>query len=141
MRLSKPKSRRNFLASRAWAILRARHLRRRPNCAWCGARGPKGMTVDHVEPRARRPDLAMDPANLQTLCSQCHGQAKQHHERADGDVLAGGSSSNGWPVDPGHPWNLPRGAAPGARLAPKRPAVEATYGPAAELLLRPKKPP
>jgi hypothetical protein len=80
------------------------------------------MTVDHREPRSRRPDLALAPSNLQTLCSRCHGQAKQHHERTAGDVMAGGSSAAGWPVDPGHPWNLAASAPPGARLAPKPPA-------------------
>lgn len=119
MRLGKGKSR-EFLASRAWAIVRARHLRAHPNCSWCGARGPKGMTVDHVIPRRLRPDLACDPGNLQSLCGPCHGSAKQHHERTAGDVLATGSSSSGWPVDPGHPWNMAATAAPAARLAPKR---------------------
>lgn len=79
------------------------------------------MTVDHIKRRSMFPELALDPANLQTLCGTCHGQAKQAHELAAGDVLASGSSSSGWPVDPGHPWNLAASAAPAARLAPPRP--------------------
>ena len=111
---------RAFLISRAWAITRARHLKRHPHCVMCHAKGPKGMTVDHVTPRSVRPDLALDPNNLQTLCSQCHGQAKQHHERKAGDVLAGGSTVEGWPADPAHPWNMPATAPAQARLTPKR---------------------
>jgi hypothetical protein len=76
------------------------------------------MTVDHIVSRSRRPDLALDPRNLQTLCGTCHGSAKQHHEKSAGDVLAGGSKPSGWPDDPAHPWNLTGGADPRARLAP-----------------------
>ena len=111
---------RAFLTTRAWAIVRARHLRRHPHCAWCRAKGPKGMTVDHVIPRSLRPDLQSDPGNLQTLCSQCHGQAKQHHERVEGDTLRGGSTPAGWPLDPAHPWNLPATAPAQARLTAAR---------------------
>lgn len=131
---------RDFLRSRVWAIVRARHLRAHPNCSWCPARGPKGMTVDHVIRRADRPDLALDPANLQTLCGSCHGSAKQHHERTAGDVLATGSSSSGWPVDPSHPWNLNAGAAPAVRLSPNRGRKAPAYRPSLKPALRPKKP-
>lgn len=94
------------------------------------------MTVDHIEPRVRRPDLALAPSNLQTLCNRCHGQAKQHHERTAGDPMQGGSSAAGWPADPAHPWNLASSAPPAARLAPAgtvpgqlpRPAGNSPYG-------------
>lgn len=56
-----------FYRSRAWAVLRAKKLRLSPNCEWCRARGPRGMHVDHIEPLRRRPDLALDVTNLQTL--------------------------------------------------------------------------
>jgi len=91
------------------------------------------MTVDHIEPRSRRPELALDPANLQTLCGTCHGQAKQAHELAAGDVMAGGSSSSGWPVDPGHPWNLAASAPAAARLAPPRPSNDPRGRPAPQI--------
>lgn len=96
------------------------------------------MTVDHKIPRAVRPDLALEPTNLQTLCGPCHGQAKQHHERTAGDVLASGSSSSGWPVDPGHPWNLGAGASPAARLAPIRAVPAPRHRPAANAATGPK---
>lgn len=99
------------------------------------------MTVDHIEPRSRRPDLALAPSNLQTLCGPCHGQAKQHHERTAGDVLASGSSSSGWPSDPGHPWNLAAGAAPAARLAQNRPEAGRPGRPDPRIALRGKKRP
>lgn len=94
------------------------------------------MTVDHKLPRSLRPDLALDPTNLQTLCGQCHGLAKQHHEATAGDVLAGGSSSSGWPVDPRHPWNLAAGATPAARLASNRAADGPPRRPGPKIALR-----
>jgi len=97
------------------------------------------MTVDHIQPRRRRPDLALDPGNLQTLCATCHSSAKQRHENAAGDVLAGGSSSSGWPADPGHPWNLPANSSPAARLAPKRAAAGRPYAPGAKNAVGPGK--
>ena len=98
------------------------------------------MTVDHVIPRRLRPDLAADPGNFQTLCGPCHGSAKQHHERTAGDVLASGSSSAGWPIDPAHPWNLDAGAPPAVRLSPKRGSDGRRYRPGAKTSLRPEKP-
>jgi hypothetical protein len=94
------------------------------------------MTVDHIQARRIRPDLALEPGNLQTLCATCHSSAKQAHERSAGDVMAGGSSSTGWPADPGHPWNLPASASPAARLAPKRPSPGRPYRPRPKTALR-----
>jgi hypothetical protein len=87
------------------------------------------MTVDHIRPRAERPDLALSPANLQTLCDTCHGQAKQAHERNAHDPLAGGTSATGWPVDPRHPWNGGAGRAAPAK-SPARVPVSASGAPA-----------
>jgi len=98
------------------------------------------MTVDHVIARSLRPDLALDPSNLQTLCSQCHGLAKQHHERAAGDVFAGGSTGAGWPVDPGHPWNMGNAGPAAARLLPKRPPAGPRYRPEPKNAVRRLKP-
>ena len=44
-------------------------------CARCGA---SGVTLDahHIIPKAERPDLAVDPANGEMLCVECH--AKEH---------------------------------------------------------------
>jgi 5-methylcytosine-specific restriction endonuclease McrA len=30
------------------------------------------MMVDHIVPRSKRPDLALDISNLQTLCGRCN---------------------------------------------------------------------
>jgi hypothetical protein len=116
---------RDFLKSRAWRIVRARHLVEHPDCAWCPASGPAGMTVDHIKPRSERPELALAPSNLQTLCATCHGSAKQSHERNAGNPLAGGTSSTGWPIDPRHPWNRGAAAAPLAAAAKSAPAAPA----------------
>ena len=60
---------------RDWAALRAAHLRAAPFCAWCESRGVLEfgrLIVDHVLPVHVRPDLRLDPLNLQTLCRGCH---------------------------------------------------------------------
>lgn len=66
------------------------------------------MTVDHRISRRRRPDLARDPNNLQTLCATCHNRAKQRHEARAADPMAGGIGADGMPLDPRHPWHTGR---------------------------------
>jgi 5-methylcytosine-specific restriction endonuclease McrA len=43
-------------------------------CECCGASPADGirLNVDHIQPRKRRPDLALDPWNLQVLCDDCN---------------------------------------------------------------------
>ena len=56
----------------AWNVL-ARQVRRR-DCATCLVCGKHGTHVHHLEPWALYPDLRYDPANLVTLCKECHDQ-------------------------------------------------------------------
>ena len=59
--------------TRAWATLRLRAKRRDGwACVQCGARGR--LEVDHVKPIRDRPDLALELANVQTLCPRHHAQ-------------------------------------------------------------------
>lgn len=39
-------------------------------CVSCGHR--HRLEVDHIEPVKKRPDLAFELDNLQTLCAKCH---------------------------------------------------------------------
>jgi len=67
-----------FLLSPAWRSLRMRVIVARGNrCECCGASPKDGITinVDHIKPRIRFPELALDEANLQVLCDVCnHGK-------------------------------------------------------------------
>lgn len=71
----------DFLMSFEWRKLRLETLRRYgAKCQCCGATPATGavMNVDHIKPRKRRPDLALDPENLQVLCADCnHGKGNQ----------------------------------------------------------------
>lgn len=46
------------------------HLQREGWCAWCQSRAD--LEVHHIIPRASRPDLAADDANMITLCHRDH---------------------------------------------------------------------
>lgn len=65
-RYSKP-----VLRTKRWKMLRMEIMERDGfACVKCKARGR--LEVDHIRSVRQRPDLAFDPANLQTLCPQCH---------------------------------------------------------------------
>ena len=63
-----------FYNTTRWRNLRRKHLRSSPLCAHCLTedRTTLANQVDHVVPRKERPDLAMDPTNLQSLCPRHH---------------------------------------------------------------------
>ncbi|ROO30415.1 HNH endonuclease [Salinisphaera orenii MK-B5] len=58
---------------RRWPGLRLAALRRDDwRCVQCASK--RRLEVDHVESVRKRPDLAFDLTNLQTLCAVCHGK-------------------------------------------------------------------
>lgn len=67
-----------FLRSFEWRQVRLRALQKYGRvCVCCGATPGSGvvLNVDHVKPRRRFPDLALDIGNLQVLCEECnHGK-------------------------------------------------------------------
>jgi 5-methylcytosine-specific restriction endonuclease McrA len=72
----------DFYKSKEWVRLR-RLILIRDNflCRMCGKFCAKTAHVDHIKSRKSRPDLAMEPSNLQTLCAHCHNSIKQRHEK------------------------------------------------------------
>jgi hypothetical protein len=65
----------DFYESREWQRLRYDILRRsRGCCELCGVRsGPHViLQVDHIKPRSKHPELALEPSNLQVLCRTCN---------------------------------------------------------------------
>lgn len=64
-----------FYSSDAWRVVRYDALRRSHGiCECCGAPPARGrpLHVDHIKPRSRFPDLALELSNLQVLCSDCN---------------------------------------------------------------------
>ncbi len=59
-----------FYSTRAWRAIRAVVLTEEPVCRTCGERWSEA--VDHILPRHRHPQLALERSNLQALCSICH---------------------------------------------------------------------
>ena len=91
-----------FTGSAAWKKLReqTRNRWRKAGlpCAMCGKEldYAKGMTsVDHIEPRSKRPDLALEPSNLAVLHKLCHDSTKQRIEKNAHKPEIG---SDGFPV-------------------------------------------
>lgn len=75
----------DFLKSWEWTKLRYKILKRYGRrCMCCGATPDTGavMHVDHIKPRANCPKLALDPDNLQVLCSLCN-KGKAAWDRTD----------------------------------------------------------
>lgn len=64
-----------FFLSDQWIKLRYKTLMERGNhCECCGNTWSVGnpLQVDHIRPRSRYPDLALEPKNLQVLCRECN---------------------------------------------------------------------
>ena len=71
-------------------------------CKRCGKGRREGvrLNVDHIRPRAERPDLALSAANCMVLCYGCH--TRKTRDDARGYSLDVGA--DGQPADPRHPW-------------------------------------
>jgi 5-methylcytosine-specific restriction protein A len=70
----RPRELRAFYDSPEWRSLRAAHLELHPACEDCEASGraTPATQVDHVLPLRSRPELALEPSNLRSLCKACH---------------------------------------------------------------------
>ena len=64
-----------FYRSREWRQARRQVLERdRYECQECKAQGRvgRGRVVHHIQHLDKRPDLALEPDNLLTVCESCH---------------------------------------------------------------------
>lgn len=79
-----------------------------PWCRFCLALGclTPATVVDHIVPARLNPDLAFERSNLQALCKAHHDSAKQQQECRG---YHGELDAQGYPIDPAHPANRPRG--------------------------------
>jgi 5-methylcytosine-specific restriction endonuclease McrA len=73
-----PPPQENFLESYEWRKLRMQAIKKYGRrCQCCGATPDDGvkMHVDHIKPRKKYPELALELSNLQILCEVCnHGK-------------------------------------------------------------------
>jgi 5-methylcytosine-specific restriction endonuclease McrA len=49
-------------------------------CYYCGAEN-KNMTIDHIIPVSKAPELAIDEANMRTCCVSCNSSKGSRNER------------------------------------------------------------
>jgi len=49
-------------------------------CFYCGAEN-KNMTIDHIIPVSKAPELAIDEANMRTCCVTCNSRKGSRNER------------------------------------------------------------
>jgi hypothetical protein len=74
---AKLRSSRQFYSSPEWVELRRRVINEDGVvCRLCHEpiNDPENLTVDHVKPRSRHPELALDRANLRVLCRPCNSR-------------------------------------------------------------------
>ena len=100
-----------YLSAR-WQRLRARQLQAEPLCVMCKALDSKDVVatvVDHIERHRGDPEKFWR-GPFQSLCRSCHEVRKKFVENRgySRDV----DPNTGWPLDPRHPANRPRGTIP-----------------------------
>ena len=93
---------------RRWKRIRLAQLAKEPLCRLCTASGKITIAtiVDHVERHFGNADKFWG-SELQSVCRPCHEGRKKFIESRGYDRAVG---IDGWPIDPNHPANLPRGA-------------------------------
>ena len=65
-----------------WKKLRQWHIENEPLCRHCRERGitRAAEEVDHIESVNSRPDLRLEPSNLQSLCRSCHVRKTRNND-------------------------------------------------------------
>ncbi len=66
----------DFYSTRDWLRVRydaleKHYLKHGHTCLCCKARWVP-LHVDHIKPKSKHPDLALEPTNLQVLCAECN---------------------------------------------------------------------
>ncbi len=56
-----------------WLYVRRECLKRdNYTCSVCGLKEEGLMDIDHIKPKSKYPELALELSNLQTICPNCH---------------------------------------------------------------------
>jgi 5-methylcytosine-specific restriction endonuclease McrA len=89
----------SFYSTKEWRKTRAA-IRKRDGyrCTNCGADARKASRVDHIIPLKVRPDLALAPSNLRTLCVPCDNA--RHREKGRPTAERAEVREDGMPADP-----------------------------------------
>jgi 5-methylcytosine-specific restriction endonuclease McrA len=77
---------RTFYSSPEWRILREQVIGEQGRrCQKCGRQIVQDfdLTVDHIKPRSKFPDLALDKSNLQVLCRACNSTKGAAHSGSE----------------------------------------------------------
>jgi len=92
-----------------WQALREHRLVLHPLCERCFSEGRivRATVAHHRVAHHGNEALFFDPANLASSCKPCHDSAEQSTERLGFSKQIG---SDGWPVDPNHPFNQTGGS-------------------------------
>ena len=64
-----------FYATREWRDMRSAIIRRDGRiCQMChrSIALARNLTIDHVQPRSKYPERALDPSNLRVVCRRCN---------------------------------------------------------------------
>jgi 5-methylcytosine-specific restriction protein A len=95
---------RRLYDSGAWRKAAHAYLRAHPLCVYCNEIGSltEASVVDHINPHHGDVALFWDYDNWQALCKQCHDRVKSLEESRGVRI---GSTVDGSPIDPQHPWN------------------------------------
>jgi 5-methylcytosine-specific restriction enzyme A len=98
----------HFYGTAYWQRRRSLQLGAEPLCRFCADGGivRPATVVDHVEPHKGDWNLFV-LGELQSLCDDCHNSRKKIIEARGYDIAV---DEDGWPTDPRHPANRPRGA-------------------------------
>lgn len=90
---------RKFYKSAAWLKTRERVLERDHNeCQMCKREGRygRGNVVHHIKHLDARPDLALEPDNLLTVCEECHNRLHPEKLRSPMTVRREGITPERW---------------------------------------------
>ena len=69
------KHKNSFYASKDWRSMREYKLHINPTCEMCLSlyeRIIPATEIDHIVPLWKAPEMALEPNNLQSLCTRCH---------------------------------------------------------------------
>lgn len=110
--MAKPRRAGGFYDSLEWKTLRRLTLIRdgyRCTVCRCDVRGKGKARVDHIVSIEERPDLALEPSNVRTLCTLHDAQAHREKPKGkgakrDARFVIRGVDASGMPVDRRHPW-------------------------------------